>query len=84
MWDETWGQNDYEERIETEAQMMVALEAIREELVHLDYEIDRVEDCIDDNHNDIDDNAYAIRKNNDDVHDNDAEIDDQQYRLKRL
>ena len=37
--DEIWNQSDYEERLETEAELMVALEAIREALVVLDGDI---------------------------------------------
>ena len=83
-WNPIWDQNDYEERIQTEAEMMVALEAIRESLVDLDYEIDRLEDCISHNDEDIDDNHYAINRNDDGIEENDHEIDDQRYRVKRL
>ena len=63
---------------------MVSLEAIREGLVDLDYEIDRLEDCYHDNDDGIDHNHYDIRDNDKDIDWNDNEIDDQRYRLKRL
>ena len=46
-WEPIWEQGEYEERVQTEAEMMVALEALREALVDLDYDIDRLEDHID-------------------------------------
>ena len=46
-WEPIWEQGEYEERVQTEAELMVALEAIREALVDLDYDIDRLEDHID-------------------------------------
>ena len=63
---------------------MIALEAIREALVDLDYEIDHLEDCIDDNNYRIHDNYDAIKDNDWGIDENDREIDDQRYRLKRL
>lgn len=63
---------------------MVALEAIREALVDLDYEIDHLEDCIDQNDYDIHDNYEDINRNDQGIDYNDREIDDQRYRLKRL
>lgn len=46
-WEPIWEQGEYEERVQTEAEMMIALEALREALVDLDYDIDRLEDHID-------------------------------------
>ena len=63
---------------------MISLEAIRESLVELDYQIDYLEDCIDDNNHDIDRNYYGINDNDKGIDYNDREIDDQNYRLKRL
>jgi len=59
-WNPIWDQAEYEERIQTEAELMIALEAIRESLVDLDYEIDRLEDCISHNNEDIEDNYHYI------------------------
>ena len=59
--------------------MMVSLEAIREGLTDLDYEIDRLEDFIADNHARIDTNVYDIRDNHNDIDDNNDEIDRQTY-----
>ena len=44
---------------------MIALEATREALVDLDYDIDRLEDLIDENHRNIDRNHEDIRDNDD-------------------
>lgn len=63
---------------------MVSLEAIREALVDLDYNIDYLEDCVDENQNDIDRNHYGINDNDDAIDYNDRAIDDQRYQLKRL
>lgn len=83
-WDEVWTQDDYESRINTEAELMVALEALREALVDLDYEIDYLDDCIDSNEEGIDDNSYGIHHNEELIEENTAEIDDQNYQVKRL
>ena len=83
-WEPIWEQGEYEERVQTEAELMVALEAIREALIDLDYDIDRLEDHIDQNADDIEDNHYHIRRNDDGIDENDHEIDDQRYRVKRL
>ena len=40
VWNEIWDQHEYENRIHTEAQLMVALEGMRESLVMLDEDID--------------------------------------------
>jgi len=63
---------------------MVALEALREALNVLDYEIDQVEECVSDNNSDIEDNYYLIADNDDGIAYNDDEIDKQQYRIKLL
>merc|ERR1719464_1884788 len=39
-WNVIWDQDHYEHRLEQEAELMVALEALREDLVHLDHDID--------------------------------------------
>ena len=63
---------------------MIALEATREALVELDYEIDDLEDCIDGNNYNIHENYDHIKDNDWAIDENDREIDDQRYRLKRL
>ena len=45
-WNTIWKQQEYEERVNTEAQLMVALEALREALVGLDMDIDELNYCI--------------------------------------
>ena len=77
VWEEIWDQHSYEERVQSEAELMIALEATREALVDLDYDIDRLEDLIDENHRNIDRNHEDIRDNDDAIEDNDNEIDDQ-------
>ena len=84
IWEEIWDQNEYEERVQTEAELMIALEATREALVDLDYDIDRLEDLIDENNRNIDRNAHDIHENDDAIDDNDHEIGDQQRRAKYL
>ena len=84
VWEEIWDQNEYEERVQTEAEMMIALEATREALVDLDYDIDRLEDLIEENHRDIQRNLSDIRNNDDHIEENDDEIEDQQRRVKYL
>ena len=84
MWDVDMTQEGYENRINTEASMIVALEALREAMVSLDYDIENLEDCISDNDSGISDNDAGIAMNDSGIDDNDEEIDDQQYRVKRL
>ena len=55
---------------------MISLEAIREGMVDLDYEIDYLEDCIDENQKAIDWNYSDIHRNDDAIDYNDQEIDD--------
>jgi hypothetical protein len=83
-WNVDLTQEDYEDRLHQEAQMMVALEAIREALVELDYDIDALEDCIEENNHDISDNEHGISDNDHGISENDHEIEKQQYRIKRL
>ena len=78
-WNPIFDQDDYEHRIETEAEMMVSLEAIREGLADLDYEIDHLEDCITENVAGIDHNHYDIHDNSKDIDWNNSEIDKQRY-----
>ena len=41
-----WDQNDYEERVKVEAEMLVALEALKESVMYLSYDINDVQDRI--------------------------------------
>ena len=80
MWDscdEIWNQEDYEERLETEAELMIALEAIREALVKLDYDITDLETCIETNAATISHNYDLIYANEHLIAINDAEIEAQ-------
>ena len=63
---------------------MVALEALREELVHLDHDIDDLDDCIDHNDSDISENDKYINHNDHEISDNDHEIHDQEDRVEDL
>lgn len=83
-WVEIWQQGDYEERLETEAELMVALEALREALIELDHEIDHLEDCISENDDGIEYNDDGIYENEHGIEDNDDEIADQQDRVEDL
>merc|ERR1712151_498389 len=76
-WETIWDQGSYEARLEQEAELMVALEALREDLVDLDHDIDDLNDCISDNDDHISENDHGI-------HDNDEEISDQEHRVERL
>ena len=82
-WKEIWGQSDYEQRLDSEATIMVALEALREELVHLDADIDDLDDCISHNDDDISENDEGIDHNDHGISENDAEISDQEHRVER-
>ena len=83
-WNPIWDQVEYEERIQTEAELMISLEALREAMVELDYEIDDLEDCIEGNNYAIHENYDGIKDNDWGIEENDREIDDQRYRLKSL
>ena len=83
-WEEIWSQEKYEERLETEASLMVALEALREDLVDLDHDIDDLYDCISDNDSGIDENDHGIHDNDHGIEQNDDEISDQEHRVERL
>ena len=74
----------YEERVNQEAEIMIALEALRESLVTIDFMIDEVEDCIADNDSGIEHNDYLIADNDEGIESNDDEIENQTYRVKRL
>ena len=84
VWDELFTQDDYESRVNEEADLMIALEALREAMIDLDYDIDRLEDHIDRNTHDIRDNTDHIRFNDDCIQDNGEEIEFQHHRVRRL
>ena len=78
-------QSDYEDYINEAANILIALEAFRQEITRLTEDVEDLEECIE--HNDwmIHENREAISDHNDeDLDDNGEEIRDQQYRLKRL
>ena len=83
-WEEIWGQGDYESRLHTEAELMVALEALREDLVELDHDLDDLDSCISSNDDGISDNDHRIHENDHEIEHNDDEISDQENRVKRL
>ena len=83
-WETIWDQYSYEERLHEEADMMVALEALREALVELDSDIDSLEDCISDNDDRISENDAGIAENDRGIEENDDEISDQEERVERL
>ena len=62
---------------------MVSLEALREGLVDLDYEIDDLYDCISDNDSEIEINQHGIEHNDEGIEENEEEIDDQRRRISR-
>ena len=85
-WEEIWGQPEYEERLDQEATLMIALEAMRDALVDLDHDIDNLEDCVSSNDDGIADNFDHIQDNDYRVgiSKNDDEIHDQDYRIRHL
>ena len=83
-WTSMWDQEIYEKRINTEAEIMVALEAIRATIVDVDHDIDDLEDCIGINSYKVHDNIEHIDKSIqwlNAIHD---EIDRQRYDIKGL
>ena len=82
--DEIWNQSDYEERLETEAELMVALEAIRGALVLLDTDIAQLENCIELGADDIGVNYESIKYNDVLVSVCDEEIEVQHGRIESL
>ena len=61
--EEIWKQEDYDERLQTEAELMIALEAIREALVTVDNDLHNLELCIKDCKGMIDVNYGYIETN---------------------
>jgi len=41
-----WDQNDYEERVKVEAEMLVALEALKESIMYLSYDVHEIDERI--------------------------------------
>jgi len=82
--DEIWNQSDYEERLETEAELMVALEAIRAALVVLDTDIIELESCIEKGADHIGENYEHITFNDGSMEINTVEVTRQQTQLKSL
>ena len=82
--EQVYTQEEYEARLAQEASIMVSLEVLREALVDLDYEIDRVDDLNDEcrDGNEADDDGIA--QNDEDIAAADDEISDQEYRAERL
>merc|ERR1712228_598354 len=83
-WEEIRDQHAYEERLETEAELVIALEALREALVDIDHEIDELDDCISSNDSGISHNDDCIADNDHKISDNDSEIDHQRHRVEDL
>jgi len=66
-----WDQNDYTERVRVEAEMLVALEGLKETVTFLHHDIDHLNDV-------NDQQAERIHENHDDIYDN------QQYIINSL
>ena len=77
-------QSDYEDYINEAANILIALEAFRQEIVRLTHDVEDLEICIEGNNWDIKHNESDKSDNDDRINYNDAEIKDQQYRLKRV
>lgn len=45
MWEPIWHQRDYELRVNTEAELMVGLEALRSAVIYLEKDVHDLEDC---------------------------------------
>ena len=63
-----WDQNDYEERVKVEAEMLVALEALKGSVDYLNYDIHKIDQDI--RHNDD-----RIGENREDIYENNAAIE---------
>ena len=59
----TWDQEDYEKRVNSEADMMVALEALKEQSVYLNKDVDQLNIQIEKNTKVIQINYEALVKN---------------------
>ena len=58
--DTIWDQNDYEERVKVEAELMVALESMKEGVSYGSIDVNNLNEQIADQKKRIDDNAYDI------------------------
>ena len=47
MWQTIWEQNDYEKRLEIEAELMITLEALRDSTVDIENRVTDLVDCVD-------------------------------------
>ena len=70
--------------METEAELMVALEAIRAALVVLDTDITELESCIEKGADHIGENYEHITFNDGKMEENQVEVSAQQFRLESL
>ena len=77
-------QSDYEDYINEAANILIALEAFRQEIVRLTHDVEDLEECIHNNDWHIEHNDSDIDDNDREIYDNDGEIKEQQWRVKRL
>ena len=75
-WKTMRDQEDYEGRLNTEAQLMIALEALRESLVMLDMDIDELDYALSENDSDCEDVERDIEQCVRDCNENIDEISD--------
>ena len=71
-WKEIRDQHEYEERLDTEAELMIALEALREALVDIDRDIDDLDDCLSHCSECISENEEGVSENDAGCHENDV------------
>ena len=83
-WKTIRDQDEYESRLDTEASLMIALEALREALTRLDMDIDELDYGISQNESDIEDNDREIEQCFRDTNENIDEISDQFRQVDRL
>ena len=74
--DTLWSQADYEERMETEAQLMVGIESIRGFLIQLDEDIHALESCIEVNTDEMRLSRFGISLSEQivELHEDDLEV----------
>ena len=83
-WKEIRDQHEYEERLGTEAELMVALEALREALVDIDHDIDIYEDCIEHCQDCISEHDEMVAQIEEECHDNADMCSDWEGRVRDL
>ena len=83
-WKTIRDQEDYEGRLNTEAQLMIALEGLREALVVIDMDIDELDYGLSQNDSDCEDNDREIDQCVRDCNENIDEISDQFRQVERL